>query len=815
MANYATLKTAIQAVIKENGTNAITGNILQSSLLSMIESLGSGYQFIGVATAATDPGTPDQRVFYLASAAGIYANFNNANVPWGISVLRYATSWELITLVEFEGTPTAGSNKLITSGAAYNLRQKTRFYFSPVWRDDRRLYWDFENQKIYIRGTKTAVGDSLVIFNSDGKSFNIKDTVTEKTFTGLSQGNVSFHLPIPSGDAGDYTLNDIVAVNGGAVPISGHLHIAQLQYLREMSGDLLLNIPEALGVADNAVNIANEAKVNPILKNHTTEIRYRGTAQLCWDDVNRKLYWTNGVTSDSAGSMIHLNYLGKTVRLGIGQYKEKTIPGTGNVKLYLPVPVSGESQVYTLNDLIITEDEYAADSYVKIAHITFGNAISSFICKKEVKDNVIVGIKNDINDAMLRIADITPGYDYVQNLIINGTIGDDGILATYVGRSAVFYKLPGVGNAPTIVTDANVAAYQWYSGFPDYINGSNSLGRTTTNTPPANAAYGGLTFATGNPTTLKISGSTYIDDSRETLGRYGSALNNSVGENNFANELRTNLKILGYGNSFMRNSVAYLSAIAKGCGVNLVVGNLYTGGTYLLNHYNALLNNSADYEFYKYVDGVQTVGQSGQTPMRGLLEERWDAIILHQYNVQNHPFEPVLNDFIKLIIERLGYCPKIYINATWAYHEDYIAEYVSQYYDSETEMWSDMMDKCQKACEDSGILKYSIIPTGTAIQNARTLSWADDYIRFCNGGDDLHHLNPAGGFIAACTVFQKIVSKLNGIPCSNTTFRITSPTSMPPQTDVQPGILVTDSNYLAMCKCAIDAVENPNVITQQ
>lgn len=75
MANYATLKAAITAVIKQNGNNEITGALLQQALLSMIDSLGENYDFAGVATTSTNPGTPDQNVFYIAYAAGTYANF--------------------------------------------------------------------------------------------------------------------------------------------------------------------------------------------------------------------------------------------------------------------------------------------------------------------------------------------------------------------------------------------------------------------------------------------------------------------------------------------------------------------------------------------------------------------------------------------------------------------------------------------------------------------------------------------------------------------------------------------------------------------
>ena len=94
MANYSTLKAAIQAVIKTNANNEITGAILQSSLLSMINSLGVGYQFMGIATPSTNPGTPDQNVFYLASTAGTYTNFNSIIlVQDETAILRYDGSW--------------------------------------------------------------------------------------------------------------------------------------------------------------------------------------------------------------------------------------------------------------------------------------------------------------------------------------------------------------------------------------------------------------------------------------------------------------------------------------------------------------------------------------------------------------------------------------------------------------------------------------------------------------------------------------------------------------------------------------------------
>ena len=107
MANYATLKAAIENVVKTNGNNEITGALLQQSLISMINALGAGYQFMGVANPSTNPGTPDQRVFYLASQRGIYTNFGSLNVT-GLSVLYYDTIWRVSLLAD------SGNSKIIS-----------------------------------------------------------------------------------------------------------------------------------------------------------------------------------------------------------------------------------------------------------------------------------------------------------------------------------------------------------------------------------------------------------------------------------------------------------------------------------------------------------------------------------------------------------------------------------------------------------------------------------------------------------------------------------------------------------------------------
>lgn len=77
MGNYEQLKEAVSDVIKTNGNQEITGEILQNALLTIISTVGANSTFAGIATPNTNPGTPDQNVFWIASLPGQYVNFSN------------------------------------------------------------------------------------------------------------------------------------------------------------------------------------------------------------------------------------------------------------------------------------------------------------------------------------------------------------------------------------------------------------------------------------------------------------------------------------------------------------------------------------------------------------------------------------------------------------------------------------------------------------------------------------------------------------------------------------------------------------------
>lgn len=69
------IKASVQDAIKSNNNQEITGQVLQTTLISIINSLGSNFSCAGVANPSTNPGTPDGPVYYFAFEAGVYSNF--------------------------------------------------------------------------------------------------------------------------------------------------------------------------------------------------------------------------------------------------------------------------------------------------------------------------------------------------------------------------------------------------------------------------------------------------------------------------------------------------------------------------------------------------------------------------------------------------------------------------------------------------------------------------------------------------------------------------------------------------------------------
>lgn len=136
MGNYEQLKQAVSDVIKTNGNQEITGAILQNTLLSIISTMGKNSTFAGIALPTTNPGTPDQNIFYIAVEPGIYSNFNGIEVKEKMCVISMLNSkWRKQEIdiytnsiqKYFDCIGTANENIIFENGKV-TLKANTNYY---------------------------------------------------------------------------------------------------------------------------------------------------------------------------------------------------------------------------------------------------------------------------------------------------------------------------------------------------------------------------------------------------------------------------------------------------------------------------------------------------------------------------------------------------------------------------------------------------------------------------------------------------------------------------------------------------------------
>lgn len=101
MGNYEELKAAVASVIKANGNQEITGQVLQNTLATLISQIGVNATFAGIATPSTAPGTPDQNVFYIAGQSGTYPNFNAIVLDNEVAILSNKSGTWVKTTIGF------------------------------------------------------------------------------------------------------------------------------------------------------------------------------------------------------------------------------------------------------------------------------------------------------------------------------------------------------------------------------------------------------------------------------------------------------------------------------------------------------------------------------------------------------------------------------------------------------------------------------------------------------------------------------------------------------------------------------------------
>ncbi|SKB38601.1 protein of unknown function [Parapedobacter luteus] len=213
------------------------------------------------------------------------------------------------------------------------------------------------------------------------------------------------------------------------------------------------------------------------------------------------------------------------------------------------------------------------------------------------------------------------------------------------------------------------------------------------------------------------------------------------------------LRVLAIGNSFSEDAVEqYLYELAAAAGKPVVIGNMYIGGAPLSLHWE---NAQGDKDAYSYrkIDANGKKHTREQVSIRtALRDEPWDYVSLQQASPLSGRFDsyaqPIhaLHRYIDSVSEGTV---KYSWHQTWAYAPSSTHEGFAAYGKNQQTMYRAIMEASRKA---QALIPFDLlIPSGTAIQNARMTFLGDDLTR------DGYHLDlHIGRFIAACTWFEAL-----------------------------------------------------------
>ena len=213
------------------------------------------------------------------------------------------------------------------------------------------------------------------------------------------------------------------------------------------------------------------------------------------------------------------------------------------------------------------------------------------------------------------------------------------------------------------------------------------------------------------------------------------------------------VRILAIGNSFSQDAVEqYLHELAEAEGISTIIGNMFIGGCSLERHVKNARENAPAYAYRK-------IGTDGKKREKGkmslemvLADEDWDYVSLQQaspFSGMYETYEASLPELIEYVKARLPKKTKLMLHQTWAYASTSKHSGFKNYNCNQLTMYQAIADAVKKAAKANKI--KIVIPSGTAIQNART-SFIGDHLN-----RDGYHLDvKIGRYTAACTWFERI-----------------------------------------------------------
>lgn len=215
------------------------------------------------------------------------------------------------------------------------------------------------------------------------------------------------------------------------------------------------------------------------------------------------------------------------------------------------------------------------------------------------------------------------------------------------------------------------------------------------------------------------------------------------------------MKILAIGNSFSEDAMEYLYQILRALGEeDITLGNLFIGGCPIEKHVLNAETDAPAYSYRKNVDG-EWVKILEYKSIDALQSEQWDFISMQQasrYSGLLDSYEK-LPKLIKFARENSNSQAKFFWHMTWAYQKDATHEAFSNYQNDQMKMYSAVINAVKTLILPNKEFEF-IVPSGTAIQNARTSYLGDTLTR-----DGFHLSIPLGRYIAGLAWARMLTGK--------------------------------------------------------
>ena len=267
------------------------------------------------------------------------------------------------------------------------------------------------------------------------------------------------------------------------------------------------------------------------------------------------------------------------------------------------------------------------------------------------------------------------------------------------------------------------------------------------------------------------------------------------------------LKVLAIGNSFSQDAMQMLYEIATKEGYDeVVLGNLYDAGCTLKGHVENLTKNAEAYG-YQFNSTGRWVSKSNATLEYGLKAQDWDIITMQQGSPDSGLVE-TYNEDIQTIVDYVNQNKtnpdaKLYWHMTWAYPQSSNQEvFFTKYSCNQMTMYNMIVDSVKEKVVPNQAFA-GVLPSGTAIQNART-SYLGDHLN-----RDGYHLNDLGRVIAGYTWFSMLTGKtLDTVALDKV------PTNLTKSYELLGDMPITEGERLVIAEAVKNAIANPFVVTQ-